>query len=83
MGHNKNMEKIKLSWRNVQDKRIHLLVPYNVAWAIARAVAKDQNEQVSLVGKRGEGLVNPDGTAQVMWPSGEVNNYDARTVAAM
>jgi hypothetical protein len=83
MGHNKNMEKIKLSWRNVQDKRIHLLVPYNVAWAIARAVAKDQNEQVSLVGKRGEGLVDPDGTAQVMWWSGEISYYDAQTVAAM
>lgn len=77
------MKKIKIAWKDIRDNDVNLSVPYNVAWAVARAVAKDQHETVRITGEYGTGTVNPDGTADIKWANGEENHYEANTIAAL
>ena len=78
------MKKIHLYWKTVTtDKGFEMSVPASVAWAVARAIAKDQNEIVTIAGKRGSGIVFPGGEAEIRWADGEIKRYGDRAIAVL
>jgi len=51
-------------------------LPYAVAWAAARGIARDTHHVVTLVGEFGTARFNSEGVGYIEWGSGHTAEFD-------
>jgi hypothetical protein len=81
--------RVKLIVQSPSDRNTTILIPYAVAWAAARGIARDTHYAVILFGEYGTAHFNhADGGGYVEWNDkstmpGETTRFDERTRVAI
>lgn len=74
---------IKMIVQSPTDRNQTVTLPYAVAWAAARGIARDTHYAVVLIGEFGTARFNSKGGGTVEWDNGEVTEFDNRAMAAI
>jgi hypothetical protein len=80
--------RIKLIVQSPSDKNRTIWLPYTVAWAAARGIARETHHVATLFGKFGKARFNPDGGGVIEWNEestrpGETTTFGPNTVVAI
>ena len=67
---------LKLIVSSPSDHNRTVKLPYAVAWAAARGIARDTHHVVTLVGEFGTARFNSEGVGYIEWGSGHTAEFD-------
>ena len=84
----KQPKRVKLIVQSPADRNESTMLPYAVAWAAARGIARDTHHVALLVGEFGTARFNTDGSGTVEWNDkstkpGETTKFGERTTVAI